>query len=549
MVDKGSPYQFTPPMVGHAHIRRVMVGWGVSVVAETGALVALLVVAYDTGGPAMVALLAAVRALPVVIVGPIVIGRSDRGRREVWLVGSLAVRAGLLGASAALLVLDVPVAALVLGGSASLLFSTHRPLNAALLPQLARTPAELTSANAAMALAESGGALLGPVLAGVGLIAGSPVVVLAGAALLVVTAAAAAAGVRTSGTPQAAAAPLTLRTAARDLTSGFRALSRPPMLLVLTAGQTFARGVLLVAVVVLAKDTFGSGDSGVAWLTAMLGLGGLVGAGIAAWKVSSSQLARAFVLGVVLWGLPMVVLGAWTNEPLGYLAFAVIGFGNAVLDVGVFTLVARLVGRDQLGRAFAAFEVIIVVCVTLGSWVASALLTQVDVGVLLAGVGLLLVVTAVAFAAQALAVDRALTPHPHTTVLRDCAALRGLPLVTVEHLADASDVRVFEAGDVVVAEGDPGSEFFVIASGRALVDVAGEPVGELGPGDGFGEIALLRHSPRTATVTAQTAMETLVVSHRDFVAFVAGHSASAVSLAELADARAESNSRLLGDTL
>jgi MFS family permease len=305
--------------------------------------------------------------------------------------------------------------------------------------------------------------------------------------------------------------------------------------------------VLLVAVVVLAKDTFSTGDSGVAWLTAMLGLGGLVGAGIAAWKVTSSQLGRAFVLGVVLWGLPMVLLGAWTNEPLGYLAFAVIGFGNAVLDVGVFTLVARLVGRDELGRAFAAFEVVIVVSVTLGSWVAGALLTQVDVGVLLAGVGCLLVVTALAFSAQAAAVDRALTPHPNTTVLRDCTALTGLPLVTVEHLADASQTRHFRAGDVVVRQGEPGSEFFVIAAGRAQVDVSGQIVGELAPGDGFGEIALLRHSPRTATVTALTPMETLVVTQRDFTAFVAGHSASAVSLAELADARADSNSRLLGD--
>jgi hypothetical protein len=534
-------------MVGQTHVRRVMVGWGASVVAETGALVALLVVAYDTGGPAMVAILAAVRALPVVIIGPVVIGRSDRGRREVWLVGSLAVRAALLAAGATVLALDAPVAALILGGAASLLFSTHRPLNAALLPQLARTPSELTSANAAMALAESGGALVGPVLAGVGLIAGSPVVVLAGAAMLVVTSAVAAAGVRTSGTPQAAAEPLTPRTAARDLASGFFALARPPMLLVLTAGQTFARGVLLVAVVVLAKDMFGSGDSGVAWLNAMLGLGGLVGAGIAAVAVTSSRLARAFVLGVVLWGLPMVVLGAWTNEPLGYLAFAVIGFGNAVLDVGVFTLVARLVGRDQLGRAFAAFEVLIVVCVTLGSWAASALLTQVDVGMLLAGVGVLLVVAALLFSAQAVGVDRSLTPHPHTTVLRDCAALSGLPLVTVEHLADAGQVRPYEAGDVVVRQGDPGSEFFVIASGWVRVDVGGEPVGDLGPGDGFGEIALLRQSPRTATVTATTQLRALVVSQRDFVTFVAGHSASAVSLAELADARAEANSRLLDE--
>jgi predicted MFS family arabinose efflux permease len=534
-------------MITGADVPRLLTAWGVSVIAETAALVALLVVAYDTGGPPLVALLAAVRALPVLVVGPIVIGRSDRGRREVWLVGTLAVRACLLGAAVALLWADRAVPALVVGGTASLLFSTHRPLNAALLPQLARTPAELTSSNAAMALAESGGGLLGPGLAAVALVVSAPIVVLGAAGLLVGVAAGVASGVRTSGTPRAASAPLGLATAVRDLASGFRLLTRPPMLLVLVAGQTFARGVLLVAVVVLAKQTFGTGDPGVGWLNALLGLGGLAGAALAAWKVTSTSLARAYVLGVLLWGAPMVALGVWTNEPVGYLAFAVIGFGNAILDVGVFTLVARLVPRDRLGRAFAAFEVVIVVCVTAGSLVASAVVDQVGVAALLAAVGALLVGTALAFVAQAVAVDRGLVPHPHTSLLRGCDVLSGLPLVTVEHLAETSRRRRFDSGDTVVRQGDPGTEFFVVISGQVDVDVDGRPAATLGAGDGFGEIALLREIPRTATVTARTPVEVLVVSQRDFLTFVAGHSASAVSVSDLADARVHRNSRLHGD--
>ncbi len=148
-------------------LRWAVLGWGLSVIAETASLVALLVVAYDVGGPGLVAGFSILRAIPALIIAPVVIGWSDRGRREVWLTTILAMRAGLLGLSAALLVAGEPVAGLLAGGLASVLFSTHRPMSAALLPHLATSPAQLTAANAASSFAESAGTLVGPVLAGV----------------------------------------------------------------------------------------------------------------------------------------------------------------------------------------------------------------------------------------------------------------------------------------------------------------------------------------------------------------------------------------------
>ena len=76
-------------------------------------------------------------------------------------------------------------------------------------------------------------------------------------------------------------------------------------------------------------------------------------------------------------------------------------------------------------------------------------------------------------------------------------------------------------GHVLVKEGDRGLEFFVIVSGLAKVSRRGRKVGELGPGDFFGELALLIDSNRNATVTALTPMEAIVLSRREFEAALA----------------------------
>ena len=83
-----------------------------------------------------------------------------------------------------------------------------------------------------------------------------------------------------------------------------------------------------------------------------------------------------------------------------------------------------------------------------------------------------------------------------------------------------TDIPIAE-GHVLVQEGDPGLEFFVIVSGRAKVSRKGRKVGELGPGDFFGELSLLIDADRNATVTALTPMEAIVLSRREFEAALA----------------------------
>ena len=87
-------------------------------------------------------------------------------------------------------------------------------------------------------------------------------------------------------------------------------------------------------------------------------------------------------------------------------------------------------------------------------------------------------------------------------------------------IAKASNEITVDAGHVLVDHGDAGREAFVIVDGTASVRRNGRRVGELGPGDAIGELALLDHGPRTATVTAETPLTALVLSAREFAGVI-----------------------------
>ncbi len=83
----------------------------------------------------------------------------------------------------------------------------------------------------------------------------------------------------------------------------------------------------------------------------------------------------------------------------------------------------------------------------------------------------------------------------------------------------AEDLKV-DAGKQLVTEGDTGTEFFVIVDGNATVKRHGQKVAEIGPGDFFGDLALLDRAPRNATITADTTMELLVLGQREFAGLI-----------------------------
>ena len=100
--------------------------------------------------------------------------------------------------------------------------------------------------------------------------------------------------------------------------------------------------------------------------------------------------------------------------------------------------------------------------------------------------------------------------------LQRVALFDGCSRRDLQRVAQRSEDRHVPAGTTIVTEGDNGNEFFVIIEGNATVSRAGRKVTTLGPGAGFGELALLENAPRNATVVADTDMELVVVDDREF---------------------------------
>jgi len=116
--------------------------------------------------------------------------------------------------------------------------------------------------------------------------------------------------------------------------------------------------------------------------------------------------------------------------------------------------------------------------------------------------------------------------------------LRRVPLFAdldpdeLEALAERMHPQTFGAGETVTVEGQPGDGFYVVESGRAEISVQGQPQGTLGPGDVFGEIALLTGSGRAATITATSDLHCLGLTPLDFRMVVEGNPAIAWKLVQ-----------------
>jgi CRP-like cAMP-binding protein len=115
----------------------------------------------------------------------------------------------------------------------------------------------------------------------------------------------------------------------------------------------------------------------------------------------------------------------------------------------------------------------------------------------------------------------------HLELLQRIPIFSALPAPTLERLASELDTVIAPAGTPVIRQGDHGDRFYIVEAGGLRVSVDGSPGRELGPGDSFGEIALLRDVPRTATVEAETDSRLLALERDAFLDAVTGHPPSA----------------------
>ncbi len=310
-----------------------------------------------------------------------------------------------------------------------------------------------------------------------------------------------------------------------EVSAGFRVIGADRSLLLLTGlacAQTVVAGAAVVFTVTIALDVVQLGDPGVGYLYAVLGIGAICGGLVALGRASRGSVAQDFCVGVMGWGLPPLLVALWPSPVTAFVAFLLIGFGNPLVDVNFATVVQRVTPAAVLGRIFGALESALVGAMGLGALLFPMFLELVGLSWALVIIGAPVAVAAAASLPRLRRLDRILAPPPHLDLIQALALFQPLRPALQEDLARKLIPVKLTAGHMAIVEGEVGNRFYLIESGR-LDAVRGDILlTEMGPGDCFGEIALLRDVPRTATVVARENSMLQALERGDFLSALGG---------------------------
>jgi MFS family permease len=505
-------------------LRRVELAYVLFYITRWGMRVAILVFAYERGGVEEASLVAVIIEVPAAIVAPMASVIGDEVRRDrALLAGYLAQGAALTGTAGAIYADASPA---VIYGSVAVAagcMTLTRPVQSALFPVLASSPDQLVAANVVAGSISAAMAFVGPVMSGVLLGLGGTELAMAVYGGLLLIAALLVVGLKPHP-PHARIGGHPFHEAA----AGFRSVAHEPdqrLVVGLLLGQSFVRGVVDVLVVVVALDLFELPPSSVGFLASALGAGGLLGALWGLRLVGRPRLAAALALGLVVYGFGISAVSLSVVVAMAFAILVGAGSGHALADMAGRTLLQRIVPDPILARVFGVLEGLHQAGVAAGSAVAPLLLAVFGIrgGILVAG--LLLPTAILILRARIRSLDDRAKPIPEREleVLRSVDLFASLPAPEFEGLAARLTEVTAAPGTAIVTEGEIGHHFYVIEDGEAEVSRDGRLVATLGRGDYFGEIALLRHVPRTATVMAKMPTTLLSLEREAFLEEVTGH--------------------------
>ena len=526
----------TTPRVGYRSLfgnrdyRLLFSGLTISMSGSWAYNVALVVFVFNaTHSPAWVAAASMTRFLTALVTSPIGGLIADRVERVRLMVTLDCLALSFQTALAVVAVLNGPVVlAIALAALTAVSASSYDPAARATTPAIVGEE-HLAAANSAQSAVENLSIIVGPAIAGVLLLFSPPAVVFAINAATFGFSALVVSRMRMRSRPSditegGATGPL------KQMAAGIRAFVSSPKVTLLAGFSilaSFVYGTDTVLFVVVSKNQLGTGSSGYGYLLAALGVGGIVMAGFMNRIAASRRLGAIIVIGMAVYCLPTALLTIVHSPWIAFLLEVIRGGGTIVVDVLAITALQRLVSPDVVARVFGVFFALVLAAISLG-----ALLMP----ILLGSVGLNTTLLIMGFAIPALSVaaypwirvldtraERELSAiTPRIAALQALDIFAGATRAALERLARSAVEETVDAGTVLIREGAEADDFFVLTAGQVEVLAAGEAgaehtLGTLDPPNYFGEIGLLGHRPRTATVKATAPCTLYRIDGSDFV--------------------------------
>jgi predicted MFS family arabinose efflux permease len=558
------PAGFWDPLRIH-DVRLLIAGLGLSQIGDWLYNVALIVFVLErTGSAAWVAAAGIIRLLPYVVFGPIGGWIADHRPRRATMVTSDLIRCAAMLVLAVVTARDgAPAVALALAAIATVFSVAYSPCVNAAIPRMVSED-DLSAVNTLSATVTNLSYALGPALGGLMLIIGSPSAAFVVNGVTFLSSAVLTLLIRTDLGPdieaaQPVATPTEEPATGSGSMAGFRVLSSSPFVLALVLTQVatcvlYGLETVLYALVTTAR--LGMSVDGVAFLYAAIGVGGLTAAGVARRLADRSEAGVVLATAAVLCGVPMATIAVLTLPSAALAVLLIEGAAMIVVDVMVATSLQRVLGADLLGRAFGALDALIVAGMLFGMLVAPIVVSTFGLTTALVLGGALMLLAGTAVWSQRRAIDASVAAYSgplqdRVAVLRRLSIFRGASRATLEHLAEALTEEDIDADVSVIRQGDEPDDLFVVVRGELRVTVAtpdgsDREVGELGLGDYFGEVGLLRRVARTATVRTVVPCHLYRVPGDEFLDIVSQGSVRSRTLARTTRARVASVSPVEG---
>jgi MFS family permease len=297
--------------------------------------------------------------------------------------------------------------------------------------------------------------------------------------------------------------------------------------LVVDGAQYLLVGSFDIILVVLAGEYLDLGGSGAGVLGSLFGVGSLLSNAVTGRLAGRARLAPTMLVMVAVVAAGCAVFGASVSLVAACVVLPIAGFGRSLTSLLGRVLMQRSAPPSALPVLFGALETTSGLGLLLGSLMTQLLIAASGVEAALFAVsGTFVVVLALTARSLRRADEGADVPVVAMSLLRRLPVFEPLPTAALEAVARGAEECHLEPGDIVIRQGEPGDRYFAIAAGRFDVTVDDVVRRTLGRGDGFGEIALLADTPRTATVTAASAGTLLAVERVPFLVAVTGHDAS-----------------------